>query len=248
MKNLLLFFILSVFTISCNHPIENTQQAKTDSLQIKQNLDPYSSNELKLLSSFDSIQSVPYSLYDLGDSADMKLQTILTDSNCCHTIRFNTNQAIDSIHSINFSINYYHNCGDCGCNLRRHYSSIILNSKGQILFDRVLIKTADLRDSSFSYYSNIGTSLSYPESIRKHQFSIQWDYEVKKEVFDQFIVQIIEAYLDFVKLKSQEIYQTNIEGLNHKQLLELAKENPFNIELTRIEIVTKEDLKYLEID
>ena len=157
MKNLLLLFIISIFTISCNRPIENTQQAETDSLQIKQNLGPYSSNELKLLSSFDSIQSVSYSLYDLGDSADVKLQTILSDSNCCHTIRFNTNQAIDSIHSIKLSINYYHyyNCEDCGCNLRRHFCSIILNSKGQILFNGALIQTDDLRDSSFSYYSNI---------------------------------------------------------------------------------------------
>ena len=62
------------------------------------------------------------------------------------------------------------------------------------------------------------------------------------------MVQIIEAYLDFVKLKSQEIYQTNIESLNHKQLLGLAKENPFNIEIVRIEIVPKRDLKDLEID
>jgi hypothetical protein len=248
MKNLLIIFTISVFTISCNHPTDDASQVKTDSLQIKQNLGPFSPNELKLISSFDSIQTAPYSLYDLRDSTDEKLQTVLTDSSCCQYIRLNVNQAIDSIHSIKLSNNYYHNCGDCGCILKRHFCSILLNSKGQILFNGALIKTSDLRDSSFSYYSNIGTSISYPENMRKHQFYIQWDYAVKKEVFDQFIIQIIEAYLDIVKLKSQEIYQTNIEDLSHKQLLKLAKKNPFNIKIARTIIVTDEDIDDLEID
>jgi len=248
MKNVLILFIISIIAISCNRSIENTNQAKTDSLQINQNNGPFSPNELKLLSSFDSIQTIPYSLYDLRDSLSKKMKTILTDSSCCRYVRFNVNQAIDSVHSIKLSINYYHNCGDCGCILRRHYCSILLNAKGQTLFNGVLIKTSSLRDSCFSYYSNIGTSIKYPESMKDHHFSIIGDYEVKKEVFDQFINQIIDAYLDFVKLKSQEIYQTNIEDLSQKQLLELAEENPFNLEILHLEIVSEEDLKDLELD
>ncbi len=246
MKNIFLLFIISAFTISCNHSIENTSQERTDSLQIKQDNDPYSPNELKLLNSFDSIQTIPYSLYDLRDSIDEKLHTILSDSNCCNKIRFNVNQAIDSVQSIKLSVNYYYNCGNCGCILGRHFYSILLISKDQTLFKGTLIKTSNLRDSCFSYYSNIGTSFSYPESLKKHQFNIHWDYRVKKDVFNQFIIQIIEAYLDFVKLKSQEIYQTNIEDLNHKQLSKIAKQNPFNIEINKISppIIPKD----LEID
>ncbi|MEN8121745.1 MAG: hypothetical protein ABFS35_15445 [Bacteroidota bacterium] len=212
---------------------------------------PYCENERLLLSSFDTIKSLDYKLFEIQDSLKEKLKVSYNEDICCKDLRFNVLFEIDSVQQIPVSLNCYYWCDDCPVFIReRNDCLILINFRGEVAFEGELSSLDSLSEDLFKYYSELESAEYFPYSYTNLQIVIQWDFQVKREKFRKFIKEIIDGYLQFANKLSVNTYSIEICKLNKTQLLELSRTIPFNLKIGILEIVEIEDVleDELEID
>lgn len=231
MKQVFILLIILLGIVSCN---ENEN--------ISENKLPYCENERLLLSSFDTIKVLNYKLFEIQDSLKEKLEASYNEDFCSKDLRFNAYFEIDSINKIPLSLNCYYSCDDCNFFIReRNDCIILLNLHGQVAFEGELSSLDSISKDLFKYYTEVGNNVNYPESYKKVQILILWDFEVKQKKFKKFIKEIIVAYMKFANKLSVNTYGIAICKLNKSQLLALSKKIPFNLRIGILEIIEIED-------
>lgn len=190
------------------------------------------SNEIALLNSFDTLPTWNGNLKLINIDTKKQVSTLFNSDICCKDLRFNVFYKLDSLDSLKISLKYYYNCDNCPVYIREQNDWIILqNSRGQILFEGVVIPIDSLDNELFGYYSKIGEHDFYPDSYEKVNISLQWDLNVTEKDFETFINQIIKGYLSFINEYSMKRYNKRTCNLNPEELKDLAMLIPINIEI-----------------
>ncbi len=121
-------------------------------------------------------------------------------------------------------------CENCPVPMRsRHYCSILINSKNQILFEGQHVDIDSLQSEIIGYLSKVGSAPIGPRAIDKVNFRIGWAEGVNKEVVYLMLKRIYQAHLHFVE---GEIEKTgsNFCSLSKMELSALKEKYPLKIE------------------
>lgn len=227
------FFPIFLF-VSCNY---NTKE-------VEKNKNMYCENEVKLLNKFDSLPNINSKLYYILDSLDYKLSVIYDRNNCGKYLPFSIAFSFDSANTEKIALKYFYDCGRLGPTIMylRNTCTILLNTKGQVLFEGRIIRLDSLERKLTSFYKEFEKDKGYyPESIAKSNIMIHWNRGVSESDFHSFISQVINAYIGFAREYSKTKYGKNICELSKDEIYDLSLKVPFNIEITKMEIIDIEE-------
>lgn len=236
MRNSLLIILLAISVFAC---VEADKIPETKPSR-------FCSNELDLLSSFDTLKTIDYSIWDLSNNWYAILDSSYERDICCEYLHFNTYFQTDSNETIKLSMNSYYDCENCPTYLiTRNVCVILLNSAGKVLFEGHSADFDSVSDLVFTYYLNVGISPYYPETYNKVELIVLRDSDVSKNNFRVFYNNIIDGYLKFAKHYSIDKYGKKLCELNKAELIKLAKSLPFNLVLEKLYTIPIDD-KHLE--
>ncbi len=122
-------------------------------------------------------------------------------------------------------------CESCPVPMRlRHYCSILINSKNQILFEGQHVDMDSLQSEIIGYLSKVGNDPIAPRTIDKVNFRISWAEGVNEELVHLILKRIYQSHLAFIE---GEVEKTGSDfcSLSKRELSALKEKYPLRIEL-----------------
>jgi hypothetical protein len=142
-------------------------------------------------------------------------------------------------------------CENCPIPMRlRHYFSIMINQRNQLLVEGKLIELDSLQTKIEKYLANVGVDEMAPENFGQVNFSIFWNQDSNTKLLNSVLTTLYVSHLSFVKseLENDGIDFCKMERAN---LEKLKEKYPLRIEfdlgkIERMKPPNIESLKELE--
>ena len=196
----------------------------------------FCSNALNLISKFDTIPTIDYSLLEMKDRIHEKVDSSIQPNNANTELLFNVLYDCDSANSFKLSLTYYFGEDNPTRLVTLPRFVLLLNTMGDVLFGPELIKLDSLENRIYNYYLNIGES-NFPKTYHDIYFTLAWDDEIDNQLFSKFINQIISGYQMSVDYQSELLLNKQLCQLDKLELQSVAKQYPFRLFIADYETV-----------